>query len=186
MELTKLIRASGFFLSSAVTISLGILLLDLIRSNLMSLSGFAFIIPLFIGSILLRGITWKRIYNESRRPLYLITCVLVLVLGFSFLIGFLAYASSQTILYNLSDYSGITVLFFVSLLWTAYSVAESFSVYKTFKSAVFKFARLIIAPIVLVELSLAYLIGYFSYALPIALFLLAAATAFVGFGFLLD
>ncbi len=186
MELVKLVRAAGFFISSIVTISLAIMLLDIIKSTLISLSGFAFVIPLFAGSIILRSRVWKKLYDVSRKLLYFVTAVLVLILGFAVLIWFLFWASSQTVLYPLSDYAGMSTLIGISLLWAVYSLAEFISVYGLFHNKIYNLSKILLAPIILVEASLIFLIGDFSYALPISLFVLAASTAIIGLGFLFD
>jgi hypothetical protein len=184
MELAKLVRASGFFLSSVVTISLAVMLLVLAQSNLISLFEFSFIIPLFIASIILRGVTWKKLYNSSHKLVYFVTYLLVFIFGFAFLIGFLACASTQTILYPLPSYSGFTWIFFISLFWVIYSASEFFSIYGLFRGGLLWFTKFIIAAILLVEASLLFIIGAFSYALPISLFFLAAMTTLTGLGFL--
>lgn len=186
MELQKLIRASGFFLSSIVTLSLGILFLGMIASNLISLSGFVFILPIFIGAIVLRATTWRRIYLSAHKTIYLVTFVLVLALGFATLIGFLVYASSQTILYYLSGYSGDTIIIAISLLWAAYSILEFISLYNLFRRSIFKLVRLMIVPIALIEASIIFLLGYFSYILPLSMFLLSGFTCLAGLGFVFD
>ncbi len=186
MELAKLIRASGFFLSSAVTISLAIMFFDIIHSTLISLSVFIFIIPLFAGSIILRAFAWKRLYDVSRKVLYFITAALVLVLGFALLIWFLLWVSTQTILYPLSDYAGMSIVIGMSLLWAAYSLAEFVSVYGLFQNKIYNLSKMLLVPIILIEASLVFLAGDFSYALPIGLLILAASTAMIGLGFLFD
>ncbi len=184
MELSRLVRASGFFLSGATSLSVAVMLLDLIQSNLISLAGFAFIVPLFIFGIVLRGLTWKRFYRSSHDLLYLFTSIAVLVLGFAFLISVLLYASTQTILYYLSGYSGAVGLLLASLFWVVYSALEFVSLFRVFRNGIFRLARLLIVPIALTEISLAFVIGTFSYALPISLILLAGVSVLTGVGFL--
>ena len=186
MELTRLVRSSGFFLSSIVTIGMGILFLLLIQSTLISLWNFTFLIPLFLAGILLRASAWRRLYLSSKDKLYFITSLFVFIFGLALLVGFIIYASMQTILFPLQDYSGDFAIIGLSCLWLVYSLTEFVSLYGIFKKAVFKYIRFLIAPIVLIEASLLFLLGQFVYILPISVFLLAGITTMAGFGFLFD
>ncbi len=186
MDLQRLVNASGFFLSSAVTVSLAVMFIEMISSNLVPFFDFWFILPLFLGSVLLRYTAWKRAYATSGSLVRIIASLMVLILGFVFLLSFLIYAMPQTITYYLQDYSGNLTLIAISMFWLAYSLSEYAALYNSFEKPVFRLVRLIIIPIFFVEASLIFLLNYSSYILSVSLFTLAALTALAGLGFMYD
>ncbi len=183
MELIRLVRGSGFFLSSVVTASIGVMLLEIIKSTNVSLFWMVLVVPVFFGSLVLRSRVWLSLYRGSGNKflLALFTALVIIPAGTAVFILFAVYASSQTILLNVSEYAGVGTLIVMGVLWSAYSLMELACSYNLFKG-VFSLSKLIIIAIVLVDLSLAFLMRVFVYALPIGMFLLSASTLITGIG----
>ena len=186
MELIRLVRGSGFFLSSVVTASIGIMLLEIIKSTDVSLFWMVLIVPIFFGSLVLRSRVWLSLYRGSgdKFLLALFTALVLIPAGTAIFILFAIYASSQTILLNPAEYTGVGTLVAMGIIWSVYSLMEMACSYNLFKG-IFALSKLISVAIVLADLSLAFLMRVFVYALPIAMFLLAASTLIIGLGFAL-
>ncbi len=188
MESIKLVRSSGFFLSSIVTVLIGIMLLEIIKSTEISLFWMTAVIPVFFGSLILRSRVWLSFYRGSgnKVPLYLFTALALIPAGSAVFVLFAVYVSSQLILLNLAQYAGVGTLVIMSAVWSAYSLMEFTSIYRIFsRTGFFTAAILLIAAVVVIDASLAFVLKVFVYSLPIGMFILAASTATTGFGLLL-
>ena len=191
METSRVLDSLGFFLSVSVTLSLAVLSLELLQLNVASLQIFGLVLPVFTVSIILRTLTWKRVYSASHKSLHLLTAILVLVLGLSLLAGFVYYLSSQGVLASLENYSGIVSIstppiVVLSLLWLTYSLFEFSSLYNLFENKILRLVRFSVVPIALTESAVIFLDGYYSYLLPIGLVLLSGTTFIAALGFLFD
>ncbi len=191
METSRVLDSLGFFLSVLVTLSLAVLSIDLLQLNAAQLPTFVLILPVFTGSIILRTLTWKKVYSASHKTLHLFTAIFVLVFGLSLLVGFIYYASSQLALASLENYSGLASIstlpiIILSLLWLTYSLFEFSSLYSLFKNKILRLVRFSIVPIALTESAIVFFDGYSGYLLPIGLVLLSITTFIAALGFLFD
>lgn len=184
MEQSNLESAAGFFMSSIATLSIGVMLLEMIRSTLISLFSFSFILVFFLAGLALRGLASRRIYADSKELWYLLSFILVPMLGVVLLILFFVFASQQLILFSPSHYSGISLLMYMAAVWTVYSLIEFKNLLASFSGVFKKLVSVQPVAIAFMDVSLVWLGGLSNYILPLAFFLLAAATVVIGLSFL--
>ncbi len=181
MEMIRIVRSSGFFLSSAVTIGIGIMLLEIIATPIASLFWTLILVPIFFGSLVLRSRLWLSAYRRSidRNLVYLVTALALIPLGIVIFVLFTVYASMQTVLLSLSEYAGVSYLIVIAAVWSIYSLMELLCVYKLFGKS-FLPIGLLIASIALIDLSIVFALRLYVYLLPSAMFLLSLTTAVIG------
>ncbi|MCL5016573.1 MAG: hypothetical protein M1441_00305, partial [Candidatus Parvarchaeota archaeon] len=115
---------------------------------------------------------------------YLLSFILVPMLGVVLLILFFVFASQQLILFSPSHYSGISLLMYMAAVWTVYSLIEFKNLPASFRGIFKKLVSVQPVAIAFMDVSLVWLGGLSNYILPLAFFLLAAATAVIGLSFL--
>ncbi len=184
MEQIKLENSLGFFLSSIATLGIGVMLLEMTKSTLISLYPFSFILVFFLSGLGVRSIAWRRLYKDHEGLWYLVSFIAVPVLGVVLLILFFLFASQQLILFSPSHYSGTTLLIYMAAVWTVYSLIEFKNIFTSFSGILKKLIDIQIVAIIFMDASLIAIGSISSYVLPLAFFLLAVSTAVIGLSFL--
>ena len=180
MESLKFYGSAGFFLSAISAAGVGAMLLYVLASTEVSLFGFAFVVPIFALSLVMRSIFWYKAHKNYGGKLYATTSILVLTLGFASMIVVLYFASSQTLISPLKDYSGVPMLMLAAVLWSAYSVPEGLSSSRIFNVRLFGLWRMFI-PLIVLDASIFYPANPVSYVLPLSFFLVSAFSLVFGF-----
>ncbi|MCL5017743.1 MAG: hypothetical protein M1573_00660 [Candidatus Parvarchaeota archaeon] len=184
MEQIKLENSLGFFLSSIATLGIGVMLLEMTKSTLISLYPFSFILVFFLSGLGVRSIAWRRSYKDLEGLWYLVSFIAVPVFGVVLLILFFLFASQQLILFSPSHYSGTTLLIYMAAVWTVYSLIEFKNIFTSFSGIFKKLIGIQLAAIIFMDASLIAIGSISSYVLPLAFFLLAVSTAVIGLSFL--
>ena len=180
MEAEVLARQSGFFVSAVTTLSLAVLSIEFILNYKLSLFPFSFIIVLFLVSMFLRNVFWKKAWKKDKKALFKYSNVIIWALGIALLLVFIYFGSMQTVTYKLEGYALNPYLLVIAAIWTIYSALELYMVDSI--SSMTKYGKanyLAIAAIVLVDLSF-LVMNRFVYILPISLILLSVSTLVSG------
>ncbi|EFD93131.1 MAG: hypothetical protein BJBARM5_0142 [Candidatus Parvarchaeum acidophilus ARMAN-5] len=179
METERLTNASGFFISSITTLSLAVMLLSYIRSQLISLFEFSFIIIIFLASLYLRYREFHKVWNIESKSFARITSVTTLILGVLLLAVFLYFGvKTQDVTFPLSHYSLNPYFIVMGVIWLVYSIIEISTVNKlSDKYSNFRYLAYFSSVLTLVAL---ITVGYVELLLPIALLLVTVSTFISG------
>ncbi|EFD92221.1 MAG: hypothetical protein BJBARM5_1085 [Candidatus Parvarchaeum acidophilus ARMAN-5] len=179
METERLTNASGFFISSITTLSLAVMLLSYIRSQLISLFEFSFIIIIFLASLYLRYREFHKVWNIESKSFARITSVTTLILGVLLLAVFLYFGvKTQDVTFPLSHYSLNPYFIAMGVIWLVYSIIEISAVNKlSDKYSNFRYLAYFSSVLTLVAL---ITVGYVELLLPIALLLVTVSTFISG------
>ncbi len=179
METERLTNASGFFISSITTLSLAVMLLSYIRSQLISLFEFSFIIIIFLASLYLRYREFHKVWNIESKSFARITSVTTLILGVLLLAVFLYFGvKTQDVTFPLSHYSLNPYFIVMGVIWLVYSIIEISAVNKlSDKYSNFRYLAYFSSVLTLVAL---ITVGYVELLLPIALLLVTVSTFISG------
>ena len=178
MEANRLISASGFFISAITTLSLAVLAVEYIRSDLISFFPFSFILVLYLFGLYLRSREFRRIGRYGQFFLTKISFLTTSSLGITAAMIFLYFGAVQTVTYPLDHYSFNVFFIAIAAVWAVYSLIELYVIDKV--SAENRNMSYFTVACIITAVSSVFLLGYFDLLLPIALVLLSISTFLSG------
>ena len=183
MELYNILGTVGFLLSTIVLIMLSLFFVQFSMSLEIS-PAFILIVPLFVSSIMLRGVAWMEFGKAAMKRLYFITGGLVIILGVLMVYAFSGLLQYAVNLPSLSDLVRIINVIAILALWVSYSIMEFLSLKGLFREGALRLSTFNLLGAVLVVISLLYLDTYTVYILSAAFAVCAMGTFFAAIGFL--